>query len=81
MGLWRPKKKNLISRYSKVRLELTCKTGIVMRGYRIVLPQALRGRAIMLAHASHMGMTRTKQYVRAKLWWPGLDNDIECAVK
>ena len=35
----------------------------------------------MLAHASHMGMTRTKQYVRAKLWWPGLDDDIECAVK
>ena len=70
-----------IARYSKVRLELTCKTGIVMRGHRIVLPQALRSRAIMLAHASHMGMTRTKQYVRAKLWWPGLDDDIECAVK
>ena len=52
-----------------------------MRGHRIVLPQALRSRAIMLAHASHMGMTRTKQYVRAKLWWPGLDDDIECAVK
>ena len=43
-----------IARYSKVRLELTCKTGIVMRGHRIVLPQALRSRAIMLAHASHM---------------------------
>ena len=70
-----------IARYSKVRLELACKTGIVMRGHRIVLPQALRSRAIMLAHASHMGMTRTKQYVRAKLWWPGLDDDIECAVK
>ena len=70
-----------IARYSKVKLELTCKTGIVMRGHRIVLPQALRSRAIMLAHASHMGMTRTKQYVRAKLWLPGLDDDIECAVK
>ena len=46
-----------IARYSKVRLELTCKTGIVMRGHRIVLPQALRSRAIMLAHASNMGMT------------------------
>ena len=69
-----------IARYSKVRLELTCKTGIVMRGHRIVLPQALRSRTIMLAHASHMGMTRTKQYVRAKLWWPALDDDIECAV-
>ena len=70
-----------IARYSKVRLELTCKTGIVMRGHRIVLPQALRSRAIMLAHTSHMGMNRTKQYVRAKLWWPGLDDDIQCAVK
>ena len=56
-----------IARYSKIRLELNCKTGIVMRGHRIVLPQTLRSRAIMLAHASHMGMTRTKQYVSAKI--------------
>ena len=70
-----------ISRYGKVRSELTYKNGIVLRGQRIVLPQTLRSRAIMLAHASHMGMTRTKQYIRSKLWWPGLDDDIEGVVK
>ena len=70
-----------ISRYGKVKSELTSKNGIVLRGHRMVLPQTLRSRAIMLAHASHMGMTRTKQYIRSKLWWPGLDDDIEGAVK
>ena len=42
-----------ISRY--LRLELTCKTGIVMRDHCIVLPQALRSRDIMLAHTSYIG--------------------------
>jgi len=28
-----------------------------------------------------MGMTRTKQFIRSKLWWPGLDNDVEEMIK
>ena len=70
-----------VARYGKVKLELLYKNGVVMRGHRIVLPEKLRNRAIMLAHASHLGMTRTKQYVRAKLWWPGLDEDIERVIQ
>ena len=34
-----------------------------------------------LAHATHMGLTKTKQYLRAKLWWPGLDADVEGLIK
>ena len=70
-----------VARYGKVKLELSYKNGVVMRGHRIVLPEKLRNRAIMLAHASHLGMTRTNQYVRAKLWWPGLDEDIEGVIQ
>ena len=70
-----------VARYSKVKLELSYKNGVIMRVHRIVLPEKLRNRAIMLAHASHLGMTRTKQYVRAKLWWSGLDEDIEGVIQ
>ena len=70
-----------LARYRAVRDELMYKNGIVMRGERIVLPQALRDRAVRLAHATHMGLTKTKQYLRAKLWWPGLDADVEGLIK
>ena len=47
----------------------------------MVLPPVLRERALKLAHSTHMGMTRTKQFIRSKLWWPGLDADVEEMVK
>ena len=46
----------------------------------ILLP-SLRGRAIRLAHATHLGMTKTKQYMCSKLWWPGLDTEVEEMIK
>ena len=67
--------------YKQVRRELMCKNGIVLRGQRMVLPSSLRERALKLAHSTHMGMTRTKQFIRSKLWWPGLDNDVEEMIK
>ena len=38
-------------------------------------------RALKLAHSTHMGMTRTKQFIRSKLWWPGSDADVGEMVK
>lgn len=50
---------------------------ILLRGNRIVLPANLRERAIVLAHEDHAGMTRCKQRLRAKLWWPHMGKKIE----
>ena len=70
-----------ITGYKQVKSELMCKNGIVLRSQRMVLPPVLRERALKLAHSTHMGMTRTKQFIRSKLWWPGLDADVEEMVK
>ncbi len=44
------------------------------------LPQLLRGRALQLAHEGHLGVIGTKQHLRTKVWWPGMDrNDMKCA--
>ena len=53
--------------YNQVRRELMYKNGVVLRGERMILPPSLRERAVKLAHATHLGMTKTKQYVRSKL--------------
>ena len=54
---------------------------ILLRGTRIVLPTTLREQAITLAHEDHAGMTRCKQRLRAKLWWPNMDKEIEDHIK
>ena len=68
----------MVKPYKTVADEL-CITdqSILLRGTRIVLPTTLRERAITLAHEDHAGMTRCKQRLRAKLWWPNMDKQIE----
>lgn len=54
---------------------------ILLRGNRIVLPTKLRKQAITLAHEDHAGITKSKQRMRSKLWWPQMDKEIEEHVK
>ena len=57
--------------------ELSTTNGILLRGNRIVLPQSLQTQAVILAHEDHAGITRTKQRLRSKLWWPKMDTAVE----
>lgn len=54
---------------------------ILLRGNRIVMPEKLRAQTIELAHGGHPGMTKMKQRLRAKVWWPKIDNDAEDCVR
>lgn len=54
---------------------------IVMRGSRIAIPQSLKQQLLMLAHEGHQGITRTKQRLRPKVWWPSLDKDVETYIQ
>jgi transposase InsO family protein len=63
--------------YSPVAAEL-CKIGqVVLRGTRIILPRKLRPKAIALAHEGHLGISGTKSMLRTKVWWPGIDKEVE----
>ena len=67
--------------YAKVFEELSVARQLVMRGERIVIPESLRADLIHLAHAGHMGETKTKNYLRSKVWFPGMDLDVETFIK
>ena len=56
------------------------KDGIVMRGTRIVVPEALQARIIKIAHDGHQGITKTKQLLRSKVWFVGIDRMAEDAI-
>ncbi|KAJ8411216.1 hypothetical protein AAFF_G00172220 [Aldrovandia affinis] len=63
--------------YAAVANELCVVGYLVLRGTRIVLPRSLHARALTLAHEGHLGIVGTKQHLRTKVWWPGMDRAAE----
>ena len=63
--------------YELVSHELACIGQVALRGTRIVVPRKLRGRVLDLAHEGHQGIVKTKQRLRSKVWWPGVDKEAE----
>ena len=68
-----------LKRFAKVRDELTVNAdaSMVLRGSRIVIPAKLRTRAINIAHEGHQGIVKTKQLLREKIWFPGMDDEVK----
>lgn len=56
-------------------------SGVLMRGQRVIIPKNLRQRVLALAHAGHQGIVKTKALVRARVWFPGIDVEVEKLVK
>ena len=55
-----------------------CSIGqLILRGAGIVIPKKLRPRVVSLAHEGHLGIVGTKQRLRSKVWWPGMEKDAE----
>ncbi|XP_028413782.1 uncharacterized protein K02A2.6-like [Dendronephthya gigantea] len=50
---------------------------LVLRGTRVVIPKKLRPKVLSLAHEGHLGIVGTKQKLRSKVWWPGMEKDAE----
>uniref|UniRef100_A0AAV2MLX7 Gypsy retrotransposon integrase-like protein 1 n=1 Tax=Knipowitschia caucasica TaxID=637954 RepID=A0AAV2MLX7_KNICA len=69
------------SAYGRIANELCTIGQLVLRGTRIVLPQSLRSRALILANEGHLGMVGMKQHLRGKVWWPGMYKATEKYVK
>ena len=63
--------------FKAVRNELTVLGKLVLRGTRLVIPMKLRKQVLDLAHEGHQGILKTKQRLRTKVWWPGIDRQAE----
>ena len=72
-GIWKDAPKS----YLLVRNELTFIGHVILRGQRLVIPTALRNPVLELAHEEHQGIVKTKERLRSKVWWPGMDQQAE----
>lgn len=68
--------------YVHIHHELTATdNNVIFRGTRLVLPDKLQRRAIEIAHRGQQGVVKTKQLIREKNWFPGLDKKVEDLIK
>ena len=44
---------------------------------QLVVPKVLRDNVVRLAHEGHQGVVMTKYRFRSKVWWPGMDKDVD----
>ena len=63
--------------YMTVAGELCVIGQLVLRGTRIIILSKLQPRTLALAHEGHLGVVGTKQNLRTKVWWPGMDKAAE----
>lgn len=67
----------------RLRGELTVNSeaNVLLRGTKLVLPTSLRQKAVDLAHTGHSGIVKTKQLIREKVWFPGIDGMVENTIQ
>ncbi|VEN53985.1 unnamed protein product [Callosobruchus maculatus] len=63
--------------YYVKRNELSCEQNCLLKGTKVVIPEALRTQILELMHEDHIGIVRTKMLARSTLWWPNVNSDIE----
>ncbi|BES87325.1 Hypothetical Protein NTJ_00130 [Nesidiocoris tenuis] len=55
--------------------------GIVFRGNRVIIPQALRASVLSELHFTHVKTSKMKNLARRYCYWKNIDSDIELFVK
>ena len=80
-SLFDKKLREFVKPYLNVWDELSVGNGLVLRGERLVLPKTLYDDAVNLSHEGHQGDSKSKQYLRASVWFAGMDKLIEKKVK
>ena len=70
-----------LTSFAKISNEISVTGGVVLRGNRIVIPESLQKRVIKIAHQAHQGIVKTKQCLREKVWFPGIDVLVEAEIK
>ena len=72
---------NDVNQYQQIKQELSISNCVILRGTRIIVPEKLQRRTVLLAHSGHKAIVKTKRFLRDSVWFPGIDKKVEEFVK
>ena len=72
-NIWDKSDENIHPYFTK-RAQLSTYKDLILHCERLVIPS---DRVLELAHEGHQGVVKCKQRLREKVWWPGIDREIE----
>ncbi|KAL8607946.1 hypothetical protein ACOMHN_005501 [Nucella lapillus] len=67
--------------YWSCRDEMSVQDGLVMKGERIVVPQAMQRYILQNIHAGHQGSEKCKLRAKTCVFWRGISADIDATVR
>ena len=71
-----------VDEYLKVFNELTVsEEGFLLKNDKLIIPDCLVPDILDLAHEGHLGIVKTKQLLRSKVWFPKINELVEYRVK
>jgi transposase InsO family protein len=70
-----------LSRFERIKTELTCTDTLLLKSNRIVVPANLQERSVDIAHEGHLGIVKTKGLLREKVWFPLMDKLVDRKVR
>lgn len=72
---------NELRAYEAHKKKLRHLGSMIFKEERVILPKALRGKALDSAHGGHVGEMAMKRIMRQFFWWPKMSNDVTKYVK
>ena len=76
---WPARQQNVIQQlqsYHTFKEEMSVIDGLIFKGERIVIPNALQAKALQAIHRSHTGIQKTLDRSKGCFYWSGISKDI-----